>query len=761
MLTVGDTEKQHSMNSRLSQHTLRASLVSASLGALAWFGSANLEAQQKNQIRMPRSQDLRLTINQADRSFAEGKYGLALELYLDVLEKDQIGKDANRVFELNPAQEEAPRRRLYAAFKPRYFIGVSDHIRNKLKAMPASVLKIYRERFDYKAEALYQAALKAKSEQKLEQFYRNYAMSSFGAKALRRLADIALERGSLGRAGRRCARLLKDHKQDLSDKDRFAIRRQYLFCLVGQGEVERVRAELQKQGLKASDNRVAYGDETLTEDEVVERAARIRRDISLLNSKTLTQINGSSTHESSHKAALWIGKLCVKSVNFARIRRRYTSPRRYRSYPPQRGYSSTPKARLSNSTAPIVIQSLRRQKEGQKVLEPIALLSTGSQLSTVWLKDGKPGPRVYLPSTRDHGESGDKVMHGGSFSRGVFVTSYVDRVNMAEDYRGIPIKVNIPVRKLCAIDTKRWRTIWNHQQVLKGTPYANASFPAPPVIVEDTVYAAACIIEGFVHSYVMAFDLWTGKLKWATWLCSGQVEQTMFGEHAREPLATCVAVRGDRVYHSSSLGVVAALDARSGQPKWMSTYEQTEIRPPRGYYADLRPVEWANNPPIVTGKTLIATPLDSKFALAYDLKTGKRLWRVKRENGIGLGKRYFKYLVGAENGQVIFTGSKSICSYGVESGRLLWEQRDNNVLIKGRGLIANGQVCIPVSTTGRGQTQQIHHFSLSAGGKVVRRQKTNGSDGGDLALVDDRVLIVGRGTITGYENREPRRTRDF
>lgn len=715
-------------------------------------------AQQKNQIRFPVNEELKQTLRGADLLMKKGAHEEALELYLEILKQDNNPKESNFILELTDEKKRNP----YQAFKPRRFVGLRAHVQEKLKGLPAKVQDIYREKNDYRAKAFYKDVLFDGSETALEKFYADYAISSYGTKALTRLASIAFEKGNLDRTHRYVDLLLKDHASTLNPAEIRAFKRQKLMCLMGLGRLKEVKSLCDTLSIKGKDARFSFGDAVLTRAQIEERTARFKGSLAQKENKELSHIRGQAHHANKYDASLWIGRarFMPKSYSSPQRRRNFNRNNRFRPY----GYNRPRNNSNANSTLPIVLEAERRVKgpKGQKaqlVKQPIALLSSGTSLDTIWLNDGSRGPRILLPSTSYYVEDNDKVLHGGAVSNRIFVTSFVARVNNAENYKGIPIKVNLPVRKLAALDTKNWRWIWNHQQILKNTPFAKASFPSPPVIVDDTIYASAIVIEGFVRSYVLAFDLKTGKIKWSTWICSGQVEQTMFGEHAREPLVSSVAVKDGRVFHCSSLGAMAALDTRTGKPIWMTSYEQIEIEPPRGYYPVQRSLGWANNPPLVSDGIVVATPLDSNYAVAYDIKTGKRAWRSPRRR---LNSSELRYMVGASDGHVVFSGGSHVECLTIKGGKFKWAyKRFFNEKIAGRGVIANGRVCLSISPQGSGYPARVCQWDLKTG-KLARTERTTGTKGGDIAMFGDTILILERGLISAFENKEPqRRSRDF
>src|SRR6185503_17207647 len=82
-----------------------------------------------------------------------------------------------------------------------------------------------------------------------------------------------------------------------------------------------------------------------------------------------------------------------------------------------------------------------------------------------------------------------------------------------------------------------------------------------PLVVGDNVYVAA---RGgkpmqFEDSYVLCFNLADGKLRWACYLASGNVQD--MNSPLTDAPASHVAYSGGRVYAVTNLGAVAAVDA--------------------------------------------------------------------------------------------------------------------------------------------------------------------------------------------------------
>ena len=724
-------------------------------------GSAS--AQEKNQVLYPVSSELARRYKRANELVSRGEIDQALDLYAEIVKQDENPRESDRVIELEDkgrkdgtsSKRSVGRRR----FKPRRFIGITAAVRARLRALPAEARARYRATRDYQAKAALEDLLETRPDDReaLRRFYDQHELTSWGAPALERLGDIAFERGSLEVAKRHYQALLERHSGELKGAATGAIESRLVACLAGLGDSDALRKLAAQLGLDGADAKLTFGEQALTMPKLLELCFARRGALEKRANTTLDHIRSNPQHTASHALPLNIGDKRFDSVRFT-SNNRESYPNRSVPSPFSR-FQSGETRRAHNTSLPVVIQRPRRRGAAA---EPLALLNTGSNLKTFWLRDGRPGPRVRMPSQQRFAENNAKILHGGAVSHDIFVSSCIERVNKGGNYRGIPIKIDLPVRKLYGVNTRNWRLIWDHRQTLRGTRFARASFPAAPVIVDDTIFASAVLLEGFVQSYVMAFDLWTGRMKWATWICSGQVEQTMFGEHAREPLMTSIAVEQGTVFHCSALGAMAALDARDGKPRWMSSYEQVEIAPPKGYYPVERTLGWANTAPAISDGVVVAAPLDSDFAMGYDIETGKTLWRYPRRNYSN--RNELEHILGCADGRVVFSGSRRLECRQLRSGRLLWALPQNELLgqrLAGRGLLAQGRVCVLLLSQGRSSSSAaVVQFGLKAGTRLLS-EDCAATRRGDLSLSGGNVIITGGGVLHVFENRRRKRQRDF
>lgn len=288
------------------------------------------------------------------------------------------------------------------------------------------------------------------------------------------------------------------------------------------------------------------------------------------------------------------------------------------------------------------------------------------------------------------------VFYGATIAGGRVFSSFTKRVSKADFYRGIPIVEEIPYRRLVAFSLETGKRLWDQSE----SPDAFLSHPMvsiglPPVERGGVLFAGATIYEAQFKCYVVALDAASGRLLWRRFIAGGQVELTMFGEPAIEPLHMQAAEKDGVVYCCTAFGAVAALEARTGEIQWISTYDSIPIEAARTYYAQERSFPWRNCPPVVSDGALVVAPIDSERAFAFDAASGELRWSIE---AMGLRR-----LVGAWAGRAVFHGERAH-TIDIRTGKLAAAYprgRDAPSLgdeETGQGLIAGGVLVIPHPT---------------------------------------------------------------
>lgn len=202
-----------------------------------------------------------------------------------------------------------------------------------------------------------------------------------------------------------------------------------------------------------------------------------------------------------------------------------------------------------------------------------------------------------------------------------------------EDWHGLEIQRALPERRLFAFELATGRALWNHAPPSdwdgrSGAFAQRMNVCASPLVVGARVFVPCTRDESSIDYHVACYELETGAKLWTTFVKRGQIERNMFGFQAREFAAAPLVAAGTRVLAQTGLGMVAALDVKSGRVLWKSDYAPIPLPKVKNYQHQppLRPTVWRNATPLVIGDVVLAAPLDCAELLALDLSSGKRLW---------------------------------------------------------------------------------------------------------------------------------------
>ena len=700
-----------------------AFLLSASVLGLV-SAAAGQDSAPTNQIHYPLAEELGGLLETADQSRREGKHEQAIELYRSVLDADQP-KNGYQIARLSEGLGQG---------EPRRFLGVTEWAIRGLRALPKDGRALFRSKYDYRASSALDEARRATDPYAaLARAYELYPISSYAVQLLERMAELSLERGNFARARRVLQLLLEHHEQELPSPPR--IRKKLLLCALGLGESDEVRSLGLALKRDDPDGEIHMGGAPIKLEELVTQA------------------------------------LEVEAVRRGKQKGTQPSSKLLRSDSANRAAVPTRPAFGAARFAPKVFDnhSLLEQRAGGGILhgtlpqggfparnlplvhEGLVFLCTADSLLAFDLLTGEEPRRIIRPQGRPvFQDRNAKVQFGGAIDQGILLAPLVETVLRDQSYRGIPIKVRIPIRKLAAFDLERWAWQWDHAALLAGTNMERWSFPTPPLVQEGVAYVSAFSIEGAVNCHVTAFDVRTGGHLWSTWIASGQVEQTMFGEQATEPLCVPVAVSDGLVYFATSFGCVAAVEADTGRPVWVTEYEQIEVRAPRGYYADPRNIAWENNAPVVESGVVVVAPLDSPNYYGIDAKDGRRLWNARRR--AYAADADMRYVMGATDGRVVLAGGHDVRCLDVRVGKLKWRAPLRGRLVSGRGCIAGDVVCIPVDRN------EVFLFDLVTGKRTGRHDL---AATGNLLVIGGDLVVTGNGTLVVHQNGDSKRGRDF
>jgi len=322
----------------------------------------------------------------------------------------------------------------------------------------------------------------------------------------------------------------------------------------------------------------------------------------------------------------------------------------------------------------------------------------------------------------------------------------------------VPIIYYLPMRRLVALDLESGAVLWRHDDEFFDThPDAEVlrplSMTGAPVVRGDRLYASAVASEGTFHSHVVAIDRHTGEVVYALRVSNGQQELNLFGRQLQECMPMPVTEVDGVLYCGTNLGVIAAVDALLGTPLWAAGYETETI--PSTFYWFEAPRRWprfANRPPLVSGDTVIALPIDSTFILGLDRRTGERIFRVPPQIIASDRPLDLQVLHAADAERAYVGGQRGVAALwlihdparGAEPGEIAWTTRfaegDGGT---GHGFLAEDALWVPTSDA-------VYRIDPGTG-KCLEAPKREGRDGNlYVHLVwGDGVLVTAGRTLLG------------
>ena len=160
-----------------------------------------------------------------------------------------------------------------------------------------------------------------------------------------------------------------------------------------------------------------------------------------------------------------------------------------------------------------------------------------------------------------------------------------------------------PLKQITTANVKRLQPVW-----VFATGATNGH-EAPPIVNNGVMFV---VTPG---NQVIAIDARTGIQLWR------YRRPIPEGAVINHPTSRGVALYGDKVFLAAGEAVLVALDAKTGEEAWTTTIAQN----PHGYYMSLAPL-------IADGKVLVGASGGDMgirgFVAAFDVQTGKELWRT-------------------------------------------------------------------------------------------------------------------------------------
>jgi outer membrane protein assembly factor BamB len=287
------------------------------------------------------------------------------------------------------------------------------------------------------------------------------------------------------------------------------------------------------------------------------------------------------------------------------------------------------------------------------------------------------------------------------------------------------------------------------------------SFDGTPVSDGRRVYVAMRHSEVTPHAYVACFDATTGVQKWRTSIGSADTPAGGAGDEITHNLLTLVE---NRIYFNTNLGLVAAIDADTGEICWLSRYDRLSGKSLTVGSAGPLHLDRDPSPCLYHEGLLLVTPSDLPAIFAMDANTGKMIWQNDSFPDA-------LHLLAVRGADLIVSGNR-LAALDAASGRVNWvwpESEHAGIRGIGRGVVAGNEVFWPtrdaiyvVEAKSGGQTRSpISLAPESCGANVIVAEGRLVVAGYDKLMVfgspDDRSVTKTVNNISRKDAKSPRK----
>ncbi len=625
-----------------------------------------------------------------------------------------------------------------------HFQGVREYCTQRLREMPPEALAVYRELFDERARTRYQEAMRTVDRRRLREVAETWPLSGWAHRAAGVLGSLLLEEGAL----------------------REAIPFLELACASDLPEIAR------RWFLPLASAYTRIGDRSRLE-RLAERFLQTVGDTSLLA--------GGNPIDVARTIKEWAGRIAVPAVAASTrpawdrwecfggdaTRSRPLSPsldlpeKRWQATIPQGATPThfnrefireqfTPTGEETYTPYfPVVSDGVVYVHNDVQVLA-FELLASQHGGRKLWAFPTPP----RLPSTdvifEQHAIHTATLVDGRLFVNLVWTRSEAER-----QLDWLDVKLPLPNRALIALDAQSGRFLWRlggTRASEGGEEFADrASVASAPAAVGGDLYAGAVYQANAtnpIEHYVCKVDAATGELAWRTNVCSGFLEMNLFNNPTRESVGTPVTVYQDLALYCTNMGVVAAVDTRTGRVRWLRRYRQLPIGPTRDIHSERMPASWANNPILVHEGRMFVAPTDSPYLYAYDVETGRELWsRIRNQyEARQAGVDQERFLLGILRETLILSGETVIAlDLGTGRKRWTWRPPESNDRILGRGACTREHVYVPTRF-------KLHR--LNPEGREQAAFKWYERDAGNVLIADNVLLSATPRMIISFFSME-------
>lgn len=300
-----------------------------------------------------------------------------------------------------------------------------------------------------------------------------------------------------------------------------------------------------------------------------------------------------------------------------------------------------------------------------------------------------------------------------------------------------------------------------------------------PLVIDNTVYVLVTAQRGgqFEECHLVALRVNDGSYLWSSYVASTATGGgfDFDGDGFASDTSAMLSYSDGRVYVLTNLGALACLDAADGKTHWLNVYPRTASKGGmnqrvfinRGSFMNNRDgatKPYMQNPPMIVDGRLFVAPLDSPNILVYDAASGEEIKRIPRQ----IERTKFKpadMLLGVVGDQMVlankstifvipwqtFDPSKSVADNGGKYKviqAVAGSGSDDQDSIRGRPLVTGKYIFVPAS-------DKLYRITLDD----VRTENTYPPRGmwdlaeeapGNVVGTPDHLVIAGADRVTVY-----------
>jgi outer membrane protein assembly factor BamB len=654
-------------------------------------------------------------------------------------------------------------------------LSLRNYCHLQIARLPSDGLATYRRRVDASAEQMYRDAIANRDEGQLRRIIDESFCSSWGDDALMALGELALERGDYASARRSWEQIsplvrapdgssmwLALRDIDLNSKwpeverrwqtrekpadwlaypdtqiDLAEVRARLVLASIRAGDLDRAALELQVFRRFHADAAGQFGGQKENFAAALERLLAAAREWPARPASIDWPTFAGSRLRSSIAAPVgadlvpaWKEPIPITPPKYVRVMRFIQGDASRDEIAKADANSATRESQRPLSYYPIVTDGAILYADGigihavdLKTGKP--LIATDGLLHRNESADAKGGPAplgaaggVAYGVPRLSLDTSDGIL----FARvGALATSHAQATQIAASDRIIGL--DLRREGLLTFQSPREEGAW--------------AFDGAPVSNGRRVFVAMRRSEVTSGAYVACFDASTGVRQWRTPIGAADTIAGGAGDEITHNLLTLVE---NRIYINTNLGLVAALNADSGDICWITRYDRL---PGKAFALGLAmPLHFDRDPSpcVYHDGLLFVAPSDTPAIFALDADTGKMIWQQNQfPDALQLLAVVGKHLIAS---------GERIASLDISSGRMDWtwpESDHAGIRGMGRGVIAGNEVFWPTRNeilvldpkTGAQSRPPMKLSPLAGGANLVAAQ-------GRLIVAGyDKLLVLG------------------